>query len=165
MREGNLNKNRTASGPIRFCLVVFLLLLLSSLLDLWIHPFRPFVGFIKLETMNLKQIEKLDKTRPFWNAPLSVLALAATVTNPWTMWHCPITVASSYKSDCSFQPLTTNKYLLSCNVFFLLLSKHLLGPRITIECRKQVNHSRTKSLCFIRPFLILARILPCSFTS
>ena len=33
-------------------------------------------------------------------------------------------------------------------MFFLLLSKHLLGPRITIECRKRVNRSRTKSAMF-----------------
>ena len=35
--------------------------------------------------------------------------------------------------------LTTNKHLLSCNILFLLLSNHLLGPRIAIEGRKQVN--------------------------
>ena len=152
----------------------------SAPAPLIIGPLDPSVSsFCRIhqhETINQSQIERLDETLPFWNIPLSVLALAATTTNPWTTIlyrvQChdattkhQILVASLHKSDRSFQPLTTKKYLLSCNVFFLLSCKHLLSPRIRIECRKQVNHSRTKSLCFIRPFLILARILPCSFTS
>ena len=54
-----------------------------------------------------------------------------------------ILVASLHKPDRSFQPLTTKKYLLSCNILFLFLSNHLLGSRIAIERGKHVNDLKT----------------------
>ena len=56
------------SDPTRFHLVVFLLLLLSSL-DLWILPFRPFVGFIKHDnTTNQKPKpnREVGRNSSFW---------------------------------------------------------------------------------------------------
>ena len=61
------HQHQARSGLTRFHLVVFLLLLLSSL-DLWIHPFRPLVGFIKHDTMNQKPKpnREVGRNSSFW---------------------------------------------------------------------------------------------------
>ena len=129
---------RTTSGPTRFRLCVLLFLLLSS------------VG-----------------------------GLPATATNPWTTTlcykeshdattKCPILVSQLHShGGCTvLKPaVTTNNHILSCNMFFLPLSYYLLGSRIAIECRKQVNQSRNKWLGFIMPSIFLACIGPWLFTS
>ena len=135
---------------------------------------------LPLTTRSMRNSSSLECTTVGFRRPL-------TATDPWTMSLCPQSVKMPPQSPrfLSYGHTTTvvalplqsqkmgrsfhifdNKQAPSIlhNMFFLLLSNYLLGSRIAIECRKQVNHSRNKRLGFIGPFITTLSIGPCAFT-